>query len=64
MNTIVWIVTNVFGIAATAIVVVLQPELRKALEELGQKNFFSTLVSFDSGKAEGGLFPTGRSMRS
>ena len=56
MNTIVWIVTNVFGIAATAIVVVLQPELRKALEELGQKNFFSTLVSFDSGKAEGGLF--------
>ena len=45
-----------FGIAATAIVVVLQPELRKALEELGQKNFFSTLVSFDSGKAEGGLF--------
>ena len=56
MNTIVWIVTNVFGIAATAIVVVLQPELRKALEELGQKNFFSSIVSFDSGKPEGGLF--------
>ena len=56
MNTIVWIVTNVFGIAATAIVVVLQPELRKALEELGQKNFFSSIVSFDSGKTEGGLF--------
>ena len=56
MNTILWIVTNVFSIAAIAIVVVLQPELRKALEELGQKNFFSSLVSFDSGKTEGGLF--------
>lgn len=56
MNTILWIVRNVFSIAAIAIVVVLQPELRKALEELGQKNFFSTLVSFDSGKTEGGLF--------
>ena len=56
MNTILWIVTNVFSIAAIAIVVVLQPELRKALEELGQKNFFSTLVSFDSNKTEGGLF--------
>ena len=44
MNTILWIVTNVFSIAAIAIVVVLQPELRKALEELGQKNFFSSLV--------------------
>ena len=50
MNTILWIVTNVFSIAAIAIVVVLQPELRKALEELGQKNFFSS-------------FLTGRSMR-
>lgn len=56
MNTILWIVTNVFSIAAIAIVVVLQPELRKALEELGQKNFFSSIVSFDSGKQEGGLF--------
>ena len=56
MNTILWIVTNVFSIAATAIVVVLQPELRKALEELGQKNFFSSIVSFDSGKTDGGLF--------
>lgn len=56
MNTIVWIVTNVFGIAVTAIVVVLQPELRKALEELGRKNFLSTFVAFDSGKMEGGRF--------
>lgn len=56
MNTILWIVTNVFNIAAIAIVVMLQPELRKAMEELGQKNFFSAMLPFDSNKSEGGRF--------
>lgn len=56
MNTILWIVTNVFNIAAIAIVVMLQPELRKAMEELGQKKFFSSVILFDSGKSEGGRF--------
>lgn len=55
MNTILWIVTNVFSIAAIAIVVMLQPELRKAMEELGQKKLFSSIL-FDSGKPEGGRF--------
>ena len=32
MNTIIWIVKNVFSIAIIAIIIVLQPELRKALE--------------------------------
>lgn len=56
MNTILWIVTNIFSIAAIAIVVVLQPELRKALEELGRKNLLSSVLAFDSGKLEGGRF--------
>ena len=56
MNTILWIVSNVFSIAAIAMVVVLQPELRKALEELGRKNLFSSILSFDSGKARDGRF--------
>lgn len=56
MNTILWIVSNVFSIAAIAIVVVLQPELRKALEELGRKNLFSSILSFDVSKQEGGRF--------
>ena len=38
MNTILWIVQNMFGVAVTAIIVILQPELRKAVEELGRKN--------------------------
>lgn len=56
MNTILWIVTNVFNVAAIAIVVMLQPELRKAMEELGQKNFFSAMLPFDTDKSEGGRF--------
>ena len=50
MNTILWIVQNVFGVAVTAIVVILQPELRKAVEELGRKNIISSIVPFELGK--------------
>lgn len=53
MDTILWIVTNLFSIAAIAIVVVLQPELRKALEELGRKNFIAPILSFSSSKSGG-----------
>ena len=56
MNTILWIVQNVFSIAAIAIVVMLQPELRKAMEELGKKNLFSSILPFDSSKPEEGRF--------
>ncbi|MBP3475874.1 MAG: diadenylate cyclase CdaA [Lachnospiraceae bacterium] len=56
MNTILWIVSNIFSIAAIAIVVVLQPELRKALEELGRKNLFSSILAFDTSKSEDGRF--------
>ena len=48
MTTIIWIVKNVFSIAVIAIVVILQPELRKALEQLGRKNYLSGLFSFDN----------------
>ena len=44
MTTILWIAQNVFSIAMIALVVMLQPELRKALEELGRKNFFSSML--------------------
>ena len=48
MNTILWIVQNAFGVAVTAVVVILQPELRKALEELGQKNIISSIIPFET----------------
>ena len=51
MNTILWIAQNAFGVAVTAVVVILQPELRKALEELGRKNIISSIVPFDTNRS-------------
>ena len=53
MNTILWIVQNVLSIAVIAVVVVLQPELRRALEQLGRKNFLSGIFPFDISGGEG-----------
>ncbi|MGN0399491.1 MAG: diadenylate cyclase CdaA [Blautia sp.] len=57
MNTILWLVTNVAGYAITALLVIFQPELRKALEELGHKKIVSSIIPFDNNKKEeDGLF--------
>ena len=50
MNTILWIVGKTINVAIIAIAVVFQPELRRALEKLGEKNFFSTFSLFDRGR--------------
>ena len=56
MNTILWIVKNVLSVAAISLVIVLQPELRKALEELGQNNILSGFFQDTNRKTETGLF--------
>ena len=57
MNTILWLVTNMAGYAITAVLIIFQPELRKALEELGHKKIVSSIIPFDSGnKEEDGYF--------
>ena len=48
MTTILWMAQNVLGFAVTALIVVLQPKLRKALEELGKKNIISSVLPFDN----------------
>ena len=48
MTTILWMAQNVLGFAVTALIVVLQPELRTALEELGKKNIISSVLPFDN----------------
>ena len=48
MTTILWIAKNVFSVAVTAMVVVFQPELRKALEQLGRRKVLSSLLQFDN----------------
>ena len=52
MNTIIWIVENVLGLAVTAIIVILQPELRRALEELGRKNLFANFLNVEKNTTE------------
>ena len=56
MSTILWIVQHVTGLAVTAIVILLQPELRSAMEELGQTNILSSLFSFDNNRTPEGRF--------
>ena len=48
MQTILWLAENVLGYAVMALLIVLQPELRKALEELGKKNLMAAVLPFDS----------------
>lgn len=50
MNVILWIFSKTIGVGITAVIIVFQPELRRALEQLGRKNIFSSLVSFDDSK--------------
>lgn len=52
MNTILWIVNKAISVIAVAAVVVFQPELRRALEKLGEKEFLSSVVPFEKGKAD------------
>ncbi|RHF95846.1 diadenylate cyclase CdaA [Roseburia rectibacter] len=52
MNTIIWIAKNTLSVAITAIVIIFQPEIRKALENLGQKNFLTSFFAFDFSKGE------------
>ena len=51
LDTIVWILKNITTIAVTAFLVVFQPELRKALEQLGSQNLLSGILAQDDGKS-------------
>ena len=50
MNTILWIIKNLSTILLTSVVVIFQPELRKMLEQLGQKKFMASIFPLDAGK--------------
>ena len=52
MNTILWIAENFFSLGITAVIIVFQPELRRALEQLGEKNILTSIVPFDSSRKE------------
>ena len=43
LDTILWLLEKTSYIAVTAIIVIFQPELRKALEQIGSQNVLTTL---------------------
>lgn len=49
MNTILFIAKNTLSIALTAILIIFQPELRQALENLGGKNMFAGFLNLNFG---------------
>ena len=56
MNTILWLAQNIFSLGITALVIVFQPELRKALEQLGQQNILRAVFNFEGSKEDGARF--------
>lgn len=55
LNTITWLINQTFNVIVIAGVVIFQPELRKAVEQLGRRNFF-TRFSFETEKIEENAF--------
>ena len=50
MHTILFVAKESISVLAIAAVVVFQPELRRALEKLGEKNFLTNVTLFDKSK--------------
>ena len=47
MTTILWLTRSIASVALMVLVIIFQPELRKALEKLGQRSLLSSLIPFD-----------------
>ena len=50
LNVVLWIIKNTINVGIIAIVIIFQPEFRKALEQLGQKNLVKSFITFDDNK--------------
>ena len=49
LHTILWLVQNAFAVGLIAVIVLFQPELRKALEQLGRGKIVSSFISSGEG---------------
>ena len=47
LDVILWIIQNTVSVGIIAVIILFQPELRKALEELGKKKIVSSILNFD-----------------
>lgn len=52
MNVILWIFEKSIGVGITALIIIFQPELRKALEQIGRMQKFKNLMVFDDQKGK------------
>lgn len=56
LNVVIWIISNTINVGIIAIIIVFQPEFRKALEQLGQKNIVRSIIAFDDSKEKNERF--------
>ena len=56
MNTILWLGEKMVSVAVIALLVVFQPELRRALEQIGRRKLTSNIFSFGTLRASGKKF--------
>ena len=52
LNTLLWIAKNISSVLIIALIILFQPELRRALDELGRKRLFNRFFHFDEKDAE------------
>ncbi|WP_310605131.1 diadenylate cyclase CdaA [Anaerosporobacter sp.] len=55
-NVILWIISKTINVGIIAVIIVFQPELRKALEQLGRKNIMASFIPFDDQKEKNERF--------
>lgn len=52
LRTILWIASKTISVGIIALVIIFQPELRRALEQLGRKKILTGIFRFDDGNDE------------
>ncbi|MDF2615307.1 MAG: hypothetical protein K0S71_3093 [Clostridia bacterium] len=53
LHTVWWVISNTITVGTIALLVVFQPELRRALEQIGRGRFFDSLLSMSDSVVEG-----------
>jgi len=52
LNTLLWIAKNIASVLIIALIILFQPELRRALDELGRKRLLNRFIHFDDKDAD------------
>lgn len=53
LHTVLWIISNAITLGAIAVLVLFQPELRRALEQIGRGNFLGSILSTEEVNRQG-----------